>query len=91
MSTGIAILGYVAAALTTLAFVPQVYKVLKTKNTADISLYMYVCFIVGLTCWLIYGIFRNELAIILANSVTVALASVILTFKIIHVVKGEKP
>ena len=91
METGIAILGYVAAALTTLAFVPQVYKVLKTKNTADISLYMYICFIVGLSCWAAYGIFKNELAIILANSVTVSLASIILIFKIVHVVKGEKP
>ncbi|MCL2797074.1 MAG: SemiSWEET transporter [Firmicutes bacterium] len=88
---GITILGYVAATLTTLAFVPQVYKVLKTKNTADISLYMYICFIVGLTAWMIFGIYKAELAIILANSVTLTLASIILTFKIKHVIKGEKP
>ena len=91
METGFAILGYVAATLTTLAFVPQVYKVLKTKNTADISLYMYICFMFGLTAWTIFGIYKAELAIILANSVTLSLAAIILTFKIIHVVKGEKP
>ncbi|MCL2665690.1 MAG: SemiSWEET transporter [Defluviitaleaceae bacterium] len=85
------ILGYVAAFLTTVAFVPQVYKALKTKNTADISLYMYICFIAGLTAWMIYGIFEKVPAIILANSVTLSLAAVILTYKIIHVIKGEKP
>ena len=89
---GITILGYVAATLTTAAFVPQVYKVIRSKNTADISLYMYICFIAGLTAWLVYGIYKIDVAIILANSVTLLLASFILTFKIVRVVKsGEKP
>lgn len=87
----ITVLGYIAAVLTTIAFIPQVYKVLKTRNTADISLYMYICFIIGISCWAVYGIFKEDIAIILANSVTAALASIVLTFKIIHVVKGEKP
>ena len=88
----ITILGYIAATLTTAAFVPQVYKVIRSKNTADISLYMYICFIAGLTTWLVYGIYKIDVAIILANSVTLLLASFILTFKIVRVARyGEKP
>ena len=86
------ILGYIAAALTTMAFVPQVYKVVKTKNTADISLYMYIAFVTGIICWLCYGICIKDFAIIAANSVTTMLAATILTFKIINITrKGEKP
>ncbi len=78
------IIGLTAATLTTSAFVPQVYKALKDKSTADISLTMYIVLLAGLILWIIYGIHLNSLAIILANVVTGILAITILILKLIH-------
>ncbi|MFC2137141.1 SemiSWEET transporter [Bacteroidota bacterium] len=83
MST-IAILGYIAAFCTTLSFVPQAAKVIKTKETKAISLPMYLLFNVGIVLWLIYGIMLNEWPIILANAITISLTIIILTMKIKH-------
>lgn len=78
------ILGFVAGFLTTLAFLPQVIKVIKTKKTEDISLVMYIIFTVGVALWLVYGIMLLSLPIIIANSLTLVLASIILVMKIIY-------
>ncbi|AWX44118.1 Sugar transporter SemiSWEET [Flagellimonas maritima] len=78
------IIGLTAATLTTSAFVPQVYKALKDKSTADISLTMYIVLLAGLILWIIYGIHLNSLAIILANVVTGILAITMLILKLIH-------
>ncbi len=85
------VISFIAAVLTTVAFVPQVVKIVRTKNTADISLFMYIGFCIGVGCWCVYGIATNVLAIILANGITFVLAAAILTYKIINVIKGEKP
>jgi MtN3 and saliva related transmembrane protein len=76
--------GYAAAICTTVAFLPQVIKTLKERKTEDISLGMYVIFTLGITMWLMYGILKNELPIILANSVTLVFALMILGLKIKH-------
>jgi len=52
----IEIIGLIAATLTTACFIPQVYKVWKEKSTKDISLVMYIVFMIGLALWLYYGI-----------------------------------
>jgi len=75
-------LGYAAATLTTISFVPQVIQVIKTKDTKSISLPMYIIFILGLSLWLVYGIMLKELPIILANLFTICFASVILIYKL---------
>ena len=75
-------LGYVAACLTTLAFVPQVVKTVKTKSTDDISLVMFLMFNFGIVLWLIYGIILENKPIILANLVTGSLALIILGYKV---------
>lgn len=75
-------IGYIAAVLTTVSFVPQAMLTIKTKNTKGISLPMYILFTIGVFCWLIYGIHFKMIPVILANSVTLSLASVILAFKI---------
>ena len=80
----IEIVGLVAATLTTSAFVPQVYKALKHKSTADISLTMYVVLLAGLILWIIYGVHHNSLSIILANIVTGLLALTMLILKSFH-------
>ena len=78
----ITFLGYIAGALTTLAFLPQLIKVVKSKSTKDISLLMFVVICTGISLWLIYGILIDSLPIILANMVTLLIAGAILVFKI---------
>ncbi len=75
-------LGYLAGALTTLAFLPQLIKVLKSKSTHDISLAMFIVICTGISLWLVYGILIDSLPIILANIVTLAIAGMILLLKI---------
>ena len=75
-------LGYIAAFCTTVAFVPQAVKVVETKDTASISLGMYILFVIGVSFWLFYGLMRNDVPIILANAVTLFFASIILVYKL---------
>jgi len=82
--TLINITGTIAAILTTVSFVPQALKTLKTKQTHDISLFMYVLFIAGVLMWLIYGLLIKSLPIILANAVTMCLIIPILIMKLIY-------
>jgi MtN3 and saliva related transmembrane protein len=76
------IIGGVAAALTTASFLPQAIKVLRTRETEAISLAMYTMFTMGVALWGIYGLMTMQWSIILANAVTVVLASIILTMKV---------
>lgn len=76
------IIGMLAATLTTVSFIPQALRVLKTKHTKDLSLSMYVIFTLGVSCWLAYGIMLVNIPIILANTITLVLAMVILYTKI---------
>jgi MtN3 and saliva related transmembrane protein len=71
-------IGYAAATLTTLSFVPQAVLTLRTRNVSGISLGMYSCFTVGVALWLVYGIGLGEWPIIVANAITLTLASTIL-------------
>jgi MtN3 and saliva related transmembrane protein len=76
------IIGLIAAAITTSAFIPQVYKVYKEKNSVGISLTMYLIFIVGLSIWLFYGFLIGSISIIIANGVTLILAAIIIYYKL---------
>lgn len=72
------LIGSLAAILTTIAFFPQALAVIRTRKAEGISLLMYGIFTVGVACWLVYGILIASVPILLANSVTLALALVIL-------------
>lgn len=76
------LIGMIAAFFTTIAFLPQAIKVIKTKNTQDLSLSMYSILCTGLLLWLIYGIQIDSLPIIIANGITLILSSTILIVKI---------
>ena len=76
--------GYFAAILTTLSFVPQVRQIWKTRHTQDISLRMYILFTTGVGLWLIYGVLLASWPIIAANTVTLALAGTVLFLKLRH-------
>ena len=75
-------LGLLAGAFTTIAFIPQVLKIWKTKQARDISLGMFAIFSIGVLLWLLYGIQIGSMPIVVANSVTLVLAMTILVFKI---------
>ena len=77
-------LGYVAATLTTLAFVPQAVKIIRTRDTRGISLGMYLAFTVGVALWFGYGIVLHSWPMIISNAITFVLASVILAMKLRH-------
>ena len=76
------LIGSLAATLTTLSFVPQVWKLWHTKHTADISLAMYSIFTLGVVLWLVYGILLAAWPIIIANSITLLLAGMVLLMKL---------
>ncbi len=76
------ILGFLAAVCTTASFVPQVWHILKTRDTRALSLMMYLLFTVGVVLWLVYGIMIGSTPVIVANGITLVLALVILTCKV---------
>jgi MtN3 and saliva related transmembrane protein len=76
------LVGYLAATLTTAAFLPQVFQVWQSKSTKDLSLPTLLAFIAGISIWLIYGLLVRSAPIIAANAVTLVLNLVILRFKL---------
>ncbi len=76
------ILGITAGTLTTVAFIPQLAKALKSKSTGDLSWGMVLTFTIGVLLWLIYGIWIDSLPVILANAVTLLLQLGIVSLKI---------
>jgi MtN3 and saliva related transmembrane protein len=78
----VTVLGLVAAALTVIAFFPQLMKTWKTKSTRDISLGMFSAFCVGVLLWFFYGISISDLPVIIANLLTFIQALIILMFKL---------
>lgn len=75
-------LGMAAGVLTTMAFVPQLHKAVRTNSTRDISLGMLLSFNMGVVLWLVYGILLHKLPIILANAVTLMISGSLLALKI---------
>ena len=76
-------LGFAAAVLTTGSFVPQAWLTLRTRDVSGISLGMYSAFTAGVALWLVYGVMLGKWPIVLANAVTLVLATTILVTKIV--------
>ena len=75
--------GFLAALLTTIAFLPQLYKTWKTKSADDVSLIMLILFMIGLICWIIYGLNINSIPIVVANIINET-SSADLVFQILY-------
>ena len=75
-------IGYMAATLTTGAFVPQAVKTIRTRETHAISFWMYVAFTLGVALWFVYGVSLGSWPIIAANAVSFLLAATILGLKV---------
>ncbi len=80
--------GFIAAALTTIAFLPQVIKTWRTKKAEDVSIVMLLMFITGLLFWIVYAIQAHALPVLIANVITFILNVIILTLKLIY---GKQP
>lgn len=80
--TLVTLIGMVGASLTTVAFLPQAIKTIKTKNTRDLSLNMFILSEMGVIMWLTYGVLIGDLPIIFANVITFFLISTIIVMKI---------
>lgn len=76
------LIGGLAAILTTGSFIPQAVKVIRSRDTGSISLWMYLLFTCGIACWLAYGLMIQAMPVILANAVTLVLSLIILSFKL---------
>ena len=82
MSIGVELVGFAAATLTTIAFVPQAIKTYRTRDTRSISLGMYSVFTIGIAFWFCYGLLLGSWPMILSNIVTLGLAGGILLMKL---------
>ena len=78
----VTILGLAAALCTTISFLPQAIKTIRTKNTSGISLSMYALFAFGTLLWFLFGLFTSNIPVELANGITLLFATVILFYKI---------
>ncbi len=74
--------GFAAGVLTTVAFVPQVWQVWKSRSARDLSLPMYLIFTTGVALWLAYGLMTGATPVVAANAVTLLLAGAVLVMKI---------
>jgi MtN3 and saliva related transmembrane protein len=76
------LIGSLAAILTTASFLPQAWHTFQTKDVSGISLGMYSVFTSGVAMWLVYGMMLQAWPIVIANCITLALASAILVMKL---------
>jgi len=78
----IELIGSAAAVITTLCWVPQALKVIRTRETRSLSLVMYLMLALGVTLWLAYGLLIVSWPLIVANAITMVLVAVILGMKL---------
>ncbi len=75
-------LGFAAGTVTTLAFVPQLVRVVRNRSARDISFWSFLIFVTGVALWDAYGLFIRSWPIIIANSVTLVISLAILLLKV---------
>ena len=76
------LIGYAAASLTTLSFIPQAWHTFRTRDVSGISLGMYSVFTLGVFFWLLYGLQLGAMPVVVSNAITLALACAILVMKL---------
>ena len=78
----VTVMGYIAGACTTTAFLPQAIKIVQTKHTKDLSLSMYSILTTGVALWSVYGLINHDWPLVMANLVTLILAGWIFILKL---------
>lgn len=76
------LIGALAGALTTIAFIPQVWRIWRTRSARDLSLSMYLIFTSGVVLWFVYGLALGALPVIASNGITLLLAGTVLAMKL---------
>lgn len=76
-----AVIGTVAGVFTSTSLLPQLIKIIKEKKVEDLSIAMFVSLMIGLSLWIIYGVLRKDLPIIITNGFSVSLNILILFFR----------
>lgn len=76
------LVGLAAGFLTTISLVPQVQKIWKSRSAKDVSRKMFIAFCLGISLWLVYGVVKGDIPMIIWNSVSLALALSILVMKL---------
>lgn len=82
MNSSAAIIGYIAAVLTTAAYLPQAWKTIRTRDTRALSAGTFSLLVTGTLFWLLYGILLSDPALIAANAITAVLSGTILVIKL---------
>ena len=80
--TGIDILGYAACAVTALTFLPQVVKTWKEKSAKNVSLMMFIIAFINEVMWIAYGVFRDDMVIIVTNVIMISMCTVMISLKL---------
>ena len=80
-STSLEILGLIAGAVTSTGYLPQLFRGFKTKKLDDVSYFMPAILAIGMTLWLIYGIFLEAIAVIVANAFGISCSIVLIIMK----------
>lgn len=75
------LLGLAAGTITSITFLPQVIQIWKTKSAKDLSMFMLLLLITGVSMWLTYGILVRDAAIIYTNSMVLTMSLIMLFFK----------
>jgi MtN3 and saliva related transmembrane protein len=84
------IIGLAAGTCTSLAAAPQLIKAWKTKEVKDLSLKMFLLFVVGIGLWLVYGVLKSDFPIIVTNSISLAINAAMLALKLKYKDKGAE-
>jgi MtN3 and saliva related transmembrane protein len=83
------IIGYVAAALSTASFAPQAWKIIRARQTKDISTGMYVLTVAGFGTWIVFGLLMRQWPLVLSNSICLLLSAFILLMKLLPRAKKD--
>lgn len=89
MMDKIEILGFIACTFTTLATIPQIVKMIKTKGVKDLSIAMSLMFCAGFAIWIVYGILKGSWSLIIGNCISIICYSIILTLTFLWRGKNE--
>lgn len=82
-------IGYIAAACTSFAFLPQALRIWRTRSAVDISLAMYLILVTGVVLWIAYGVLIRSAPLVAANSTSLLLAGAVLAGKLRYSHRGE--
>jgi MtN3 and saliva related transmembrane protein len=84
------VVGGIAAVLSTVSFVPQATKIIRSRDTSGISTGMYLVTVAGFTLWTAYGAMQTAWPLIASNSICLILSAFILTMKLLPQREKEK-